>query len=102
MPSSTASSNRNTSVAPFRSPPLLEAAYDAPSASEMKPHARPVPSLVLEDIEAARSLLGDRVITTPIREWQGPAVIEAVGPGTRVFLKLELFQRTGSFKVRGA
>jgi threonine dehydratase len=68
----------------------------------MKPHARTVPSLVLEDIEAARSLLGDRVITTPIHEWQGPAVIENVGPGTRVFLKLELFQRTGSFKVRGA
>ncbi len=32
----------------------------------------------------------------------GPAVEAAFAPGTRVLLKLELFQHTGSFKARGA
>ncbi|MGH8188472.1 MAG: threonine ammonia-lyase [Steroidobacteraceae bacterium] len=47
-------------------------------------------------------MLGDHVVTTPVHEWQGPILPELLGPDTRVFLKLELFQRTGSFKPRGA
>jgi threonine dehydratase len=58
-----------------------------------------IPSIRLPDIEAARHLLGDRVRVTPVQEWTGPA-IDALGAGTRVFLKLELFQHTGSFKAR--
>jgi threonine dehydratase len=46
--------------------------------------------------------LGDRVVATPVRRWEGPALESAVGPRTQVFLKEELFQRTGSFKPRGA
>jgi len=61
-----------------------------------------VPALTLGDISAARRLLGERVITTPVHEWQGPAVAELLSAQTRVFLKLELLQRTGSFKARGA
>src|SRR5262245_31621331 len=61
-----------------------------------------IPSLTTEDIRSARKLLGDRVVTTPVHEWQSPAVAEVLSPDTRVFLKLELLQRTGSFKVRGA
>ncbi len=59
-------------------------------------------ALTLNDIDSARALLGDRVITTPVHEWEGPLRDELLGPGTRVFLKLELLQRTGSFKARGA
>lgn len=54
----------------------------------------------LADIERARARLGDRVRRTPVWEWQGDSVA-ALG-GTRVFLKLELFQHAGSFKARGA
>src|SRR4026208_2473389 len=61
-----------------------------------------VSSLELSDVQAARRLLGDRVLTTPVHEWEGPMLAELLGPDTRVFLKLELFQRTGSFKARGA
>jgi threonine dehydratase len=61
-----------------------------------------VRSLELTDIQEARRLLGDRVLTTPVHEWEGPMLAELLGPATRVFLKLELFQRTGSFKARGA
>jgi threonine dehydratase len=60
-----------------------------------------VQSLRLSDIEAARHLLGDRILVTPVHEWSGPT-IDGFGSGSRVFLKLELFQRTGSFKPRGA
>ena len=58
--------------------------------------------LTLQDIEDARRLLGERVLTTPIQEWEGPSRAELLGPRARIFLKLELLQRTGSFKARGA
>lgn len=56
----------------------------------------------LEAIRATRERLGTRVATTPVRLWDDGALRRVVGPDTRVFLKEELFQRTGSFKVRGA
>jgi threonine dehydratase len=56
----------------------------------------------LAAIEAARAQLGDRVVETPIAPLTGLATERLVGPDTRVILKLELFQRSGSFKPRGA
>jgi threonine dehydratase len=56
----------------------------------------------LEGIRATRARLGDLVVTTPVRAWDDPALAREVGPGTRVLLKEELFQRTGTFKPRGA
>ncbi len=56
----------------------------------------------VDAIRANRTRLGDRVETTPIRLLKDPALDAAVGGDTRVWLKEELFQRTGSFKPRGA
>jgi len=56
----------------------------------------------VDAIRANRARLGDYVITTPIRQLVDDAVAEAVGSSTTVWLKEELFQRTGSFKPRGA
>ena len=56
----------------------------------------------IEDIRANRARLGDLVITTPVRRLVDDAVENAVGGTTEVWLKEELFQRTGSFKPRGA
>ena len=53
-------------------------------------------------IRANRVRLGDLIITTPIRLLADDAVAAAAGESTRVWLKEELFQRTGSFKPRGA
>lgn len=61
-----------------------------------------IASLTLDEIREARAQLGDRVVTTPVHEWEGPLREEILGPQTRVFLKLELLQRTGTFKARGA
>jgi len=56
----------------------------------------------LPAIRRARERLGDRVVTTPVREWDDAMLRDRVPRGTRVYLKEELFQRTGSFKPRGA
>ena len=59
-------------------------------------------SFTLEEIRSARSRLAGLVVETPVREWSDDVLSVAVGPDTRVVLKEELFQRTGSFKPRGA
>ena len=56
----------------------------------------------LEAIRAARDRLGDRIVTTPVRLWRDDALFRSVFPSTAVFLKEELFHRTGTFKPRGA
>ena len=55
-----------------------------------------------EAIRTARERLGERVRETPVWRWRGDAIERAAGAGTQVFLKLELFQYTGTFKARGA
>jgi threonine dehydratase len=56
----------------------------------------------LDDVRDARARLGDRVLTTPVRALRDDLLDRVVGGSTRVILKEELFQRTGSFKPRGA
>ena len=56
----------------------------------------------VDAIRANRARLGDFVVTTPIRRLVDDAVAAAVGSKTQLWLKEELFQRTGSFKPRGA
>lgn len=56
----------------------------------------------VDEIRANRARLGDLVVTTPVRRVEDDAFAERVGASTRVWLKEELFQRTGSFKPRGA
>ncbi len=63
-------------------------------------HTDAVPTI--DDIRAARAQLGDRIRHTPVWAWRGRDIAEAVGDGTEVFLKLELFQYAGTFKPRGA
>jgi threonine dehydratase len=53
-------------------------------------------------IRANRAALGEQVITTPQRRIVDDAFDQAFGAATRVWLKEELFQYTGSFKPRGA
>src|SRR5438445_11607409 len=56
----------------------------------------------LDQIRAARERLRELVAETPLWRWRGDAIEQAVGRGTEVLLKLELFQHAGSFKPRGA
>src|SRR5262249_23519370 len=56
----------------------------------------------LDDIRLMRRRLGEHVLTTPVRRWDDAAAGHPPTAEAAVFLKEELFQRTGSFKPRGA
>ncbi|MEQ1804190.1 MAG: pyridoxal-phosphate dependent enzyme [Burkholderiaceae bacterium] len=56
----------------------------------------------LEAIRRNRERIAQHIVTTPVRVWHDDAIGAAVGASTQVWLKEELFQRTGSFKPRGA
>ncbi|MCC5874356.1 MAG: threonine/serine dehydratase [Gammaproteobacteria bacterium] len=57
-----------------------------------------MPLPTVEDVTATAHLLADHVVRTPLAEF--PALNAAVG--RQVLLKIETFQRTNSFKFRGA
>ena len=57
-----------------------------------------ISSVGAADIDAAARVLSSFAVRTPLLS--SPALNERVG--TRIFLKPEMLQRTGSFKFRGA
>ncbi len=56
----------------------------------------------LTDIQITLNKIGPYVVETPIWAWRNHEVLSVVGHEIEVFLKLELFQQTGTFKPRGA
>ncbi len=56
----------------------------------------------LQAIERTAARLSGQVLHTPVWRWQTGVVERLLAPQTEVWLKLELFQCTGSFKLRGA
>jgi len=56
----------------------------------------------LHEIEHTAARLAGHILPTPVWRWQTGAIAQSLDPRTEVWLKLELFQRTGSFKLRGA
>jgi len=59
-------------------------------------------AISLENIRKCRADLGDAIMRTPVVPWQGEHFGALAGPGTQAWFKLELHQRTGTFKARGA
>ncbi len=58
------------------------------------------PTLV--EIETAAERLAPYIAQTPVFHWTGPSARQLFAPDTDVWVKLELFQVTGSFKARAA
>ncbi len=56
----------------------------------------------LEEIRMTLQRIAPHVERTPLWAWRGPEVERRFGARTTVLLKLELLQRAGSFKPRGA
>ncbi|WP_454720648.1 MULTISPECIES: threonine/serine dehydratase [Cupriavidus] len=56
---------------------------------------------VLAEIQDAAQRLRGNVLETPVWRWQTGAA-QQLDPATEVWLKMELFQITGTFKLRGA
>ena len=61
-----------------------------------------MPWPTLTEIKSAREKVDPYVVQTPVWRWRNRHISDLVGPDTDVFLKLELFQHTGTFKPRGA
>ena len=55
-----------------------------------------------ETIADTRRRLAPYLVATPMMPWYGATLPGLLGAGTEVRVKLELMQRTGSFKARGA
>ncbi|ACO47492.1 threonine/serine dehydratase [Deinococcus deserti] len=58
--------------------------------------------LSLSTLRDVHARLKPGVLRTPVWRWQTGAIPEQLTPETEVWLKLELFQKTGTFKLRGA
>jgi threonine dehydratase len=56
----------------------------------------------LLNIRRCREELGDAIVRTPVLQWRGERTKGLIAEGTDVWLKLEPFQFTGTFKARGA
>jgi threonine dehydratase len=56
----------------------------------------------LAAVREARARIRPYLIETPLLPWYGATLADQIDPGTRVWVKLELTQKTGSFKPRGA
>ncbi len=60
------------------------------------------PAPTPEQSEAALATLAGHIVTTPVRPWVPDTGGSTPPDDASLHLKLELFQRTGTFKVRGA
>ena len=56
----------------------------------------------LDEFRLTAERLKPYIRETPAFHWSGDTVASRLGTDTELFLKLELFQRTGTFKARGA
>ncbi len=59
-------------------------------------------TLTLEAMRGAAVALAPHIHTTPVAALGGPDLDRLLDPSTRLLMKLELFQKTGTFKARGA
>ena len=66
--------------------------------TESEEHIAPT----LEEIQNCATRIAPYTRQTPVFHWSGDTVASRLGSDTEVHLKLELFQRTGTFKARGA
>ncbi len=66
----------------------------------VNPQELPPPSV--EDCEETRDRIAPWIDHTPVRRWVPDAGTVHLPQGAEIFLKLELFQRSGSYKARGA
>ena len=55
----------------------------------------------LAELRSVADALLPHVQRTPVHHWRGPQIDAAAGADTQVWLKLELFQYSGTFKARG-
>ena len=58
--------------------------------------------ITIDEIDSAAELIRGRVNETPVVPWHGSEIERLIGAETRVSVKLENLQRSGTMKARGA
>ncbi|MBL0729233.1 threonine/serine dehydratase [Piscinibacter sp. HJYY11] len=81
---------------------LLQAGAAAPVSPSLPPSKPEQPYPRLHEVERVALRLAGQIMPTPVWRWQTGVIARQFNPLTEVWLKLELFQQTGSFKLRGA
>lgn len=56
----------------------------------------------LQDIQHAAGRLTGKILHTPVWRWHNGIIEQTFKASSEIWLKLELFQKTGTFKLRGA
>ena len=49
----------------------------------------------LDKIKETRQLIDPYIVETPVWRWRNRHIVDALGPETNIWLKLELFQHSG-------
>lgn len=62
----------------------------------------PLDAVALPNIRECRNAIAKYIVQTPVVRWRGEGARALEAQGTEAWFKLELFQRTGTFKARGA
>lgn len=84
---------------------LYSASYSASDSASNPSSVLPFPSICfpsLDEIRCTSERLTGQVVRTPVWQYQDGGLANALHDGTEVWLKLELLQKTGTFKARGA
>ncbi|MCR5884431.1 threonine/serine dehydratase [Rhizobacter sp. J219] len=81
---------------------LLQDGAAAPVSSPRSSPKAELPFPRLHEVERVALRLAGQIMPTPVWRWQTGVIARRFNPLTEVWLKLELFQQTGSFKLRGA
>ena len=58
--------------------------------------------ITLAEIKQTREQIAPYVVETPVWQWRNSAIKDVIGSDIDLFLKMELWQHTGTFKPRGA
>ena len=56
----------------------------------------------MDEVRSVATAIAPWVVRTPVHSWRGGEIASRLGDETQVHAKLELLQRTGTFKARGA
>ena len=59
-------------------------------------------TITLAEIESVRERIAPYIVETPVWQWRNSEITDVIGSETAVYLKMELWQHTGTFKPRGA
>jgi len=108
-PPTSCTQSRYSTLLPLRSPTIAPQVRSRATIAIISPtpmlsmqdHTPENEYPTLERIRSTATAIAPFINATPVQSWRERELEALLGADTELFLKLELFQRSGSFKVRG-